>query len=68
MVKRININISDDMHEAIKQLSKERGATLSGLIRVVLGDWLEKEGFEGNWDVDSPGGHRPGSTADQERE
>jgi hypothetical protein len=56
--KKTTINISADMHEAVRRQAKQRGATMSGLIRVVLGEWLEAQGERGNWDVELPGGYR----------
>lgn len=58
MSYRINIYISDDMHTWITKKAKDRGGTMSGLIRVILAEWLDEQGAVGDWEVESPGGPR----------
>ena len=40
--KRVMLVLTDEMHEALNRQAARRGATLSGLVRSVLGEWLEE--------------------------
>lgn len=54
---RMVITITEEMHEALKRKAQERGATLSGLTRKVLADWLKEQGEKVEWIVEW-GGNR----------
>jgi len=51
------------MHRAIQQQAALHGATQSGLIRAVMGQWLEERGVKVDWLVEW-GGHRRKPDAD----
>lgn len=59
MSKRLILATTDEMHEALKQQAAERGATTSGLVRMILGQWLEAQGEPVEWRIEW-GGHRRG--------
>lgn len=40
---RFLISVPEELHEMLKQRSKSRGQTLSGLIREILWEWVKKE-------------------------
>lgn len=40
---RFLINVPEGLHETLKQRSKARGQTLSGLIREILWAWVEEQ-------------------------
>lgn len=50
--KRVIVILTDDLHLALKRQAARRGATLSGLIRSVLGDWLDEQGDPVDWVVE----------------
>jgi hypothetical protein len=54
----MTFNVSADMHESVRRQFKQRGATMAGLIRVVLGEGLEAQGERGHWAVELPDGYR----------
>ncbi len=60
--KRIVITLTDEMHEAIKEVAARYGATQSGLIRAVMGQYLEEQGRPVAWLVEWGGGRRAGDT------
>jgi hypothetical protein len=39
--KRVMFVLTDDMQDELNRLAAERGATLSGLVRSILGEYLE---------------------------
>lgn len=47
--KRVMLTLTDEMHEALNRQAARRGATLSGLVRSVLGNWLEEQGDPVDW-------------------
>ena len=51
-MSRIVMTVTDEMHEALKEEAKKRGATLSGLSRKILADWLEENGNPVNWYIE----------------
>ena len=40
---RFLLNIPEELKTSLREIAKERGLTLNGLIRNILWDWLEKE-------------------------
>ena len=56
---RVVITVTDEMHKALGRLAARRGATVAGLIRSVMGEWLEEQGEVIDWAV-SWGGRRRG--------
>ena len=58
---RVVITVTDEMHEALGRLAARRGATVAGLIRSVMGEWLEEQGEVIDWAV-SWGGRRRGQS------
>ncbi|MEZ4539300.1 MAG: hypothetical protein R3C43_04890 [Chloroflexota bacterium] len=57
--KRVMLVLTDDMHAALKRQAAQRGATLSGLVRAVLGDWLEEQGEPVDWILEWGGRRDP---------
>lgn len=55
--KRVMLVLTDEMHEALNRQAARRGATLSGLVRSVLGEWLAEQGDPVDW-VLAWGGYR----------
>ena len=55
--KRVMLVLTDEMHEALNRQAARRGATLSGLVRSVLGEWLTEQGDPVDW-VLAWGGYR----------
>ncbi len=43
---RISLTLPDDMREALAELSRQRGASMSNLVRLAVADMLEAEGYE----------------------
>lgn len=43
---RFLINVPETLHERLKQASRRRGQTLTGLIREILWAWVESETSE----------------------
>ena len=50
--KRLMLTITNEMHAAIKRQAIRRGATQSGLVRVILGEWLGQHGENIDWAVE----------------
>lgn len=50
--KRVIVVLTDEMHAAIKRQAARRGATLSGLMRAILGEWLQEQGENVEWMVE----------------
>jgi Arc/MetJ-type ribon-helix-helix transcriptional regulator len=42
-VKRLTVDLEDELHLRLKRVSLERGETMSEIIRGLLGAWLPKE-------------------------
>jgi hypothetical protein len=42
-VKRLTVDLEDELHLRLKRVSLERGETMSEIIRALLGAWLPKE-------------------------
>ena len=63
---RMVFTVTEEMHEALKRQAEQRGATLSGLLRLILADWLAQQGEAIEWRVES-GGWR-GVTASEAEE
>lgn len=61
---RVVITVTDEMHEALGRLAARRGATVAGLVRAVMGEWLEEQGEAIDWAV-SWGGRRRGKQSDE---
>lgn len=40
---RFLVSMTEDMHDDLKQISRRRGQTLSGLIREIVWQWLNGE-------------------------
>jgi hypothetical protein len=64
--RRLMLTVTDEMHAAIKRQAIRRGATQSGLVRVILGEWLEQQGEVVDWAVEWGGRHN--ETEDQPEE
>ncbi len=47
--KRVMLVLTEEMHEALNRQAARRGATISGLVRSVLGEWLEEQGDPVDW-------------------
>lgn len=47
--KRVMLVLTDEMHEALNRQAARRGATISGLVRSVLGEWLAEQGDPVDW-------------------
>lgn len=52
------LTVTDEMHAAIKRQAIRRGATQSGLVRVILAEWLEQQGEPVDWAVEWGGGRQ----------
>ena len=64
---RVVITLTDEMHQAIKQQAALHGATQSGLIRAVMGQWLAERGVRVDWLVEWGGSRRqPTPAADND--
>lgn len=50
--RRLMLTVTDEMHAALKRQAVRRGATQSGLVRVILGEWLEQQGEDIDWAVE----------------
>lgn len=50
--KRVIVILTDDLHAALKRQAARRGATLSGLMRSILGEWLEEQGDPVDWAIE----------------
>lgn len=50
--KRVMVVLTDEMHVALNRQAARRGATLSGLVRAVLGEWLLAQGEDIEWIVE----------------
>ena len=48
---RIVITVPLHVHEALMRQAGRRGASMSGLIRAVMGEWLQAQGEDVNWVV-----------------
>ena len=46
MSKQIKVGLSADLRAKLEDLAKERGATLSGLVRLAVGRYLAAQGKE----------------------
>ena len=46
------LKIAVETHAASKLQASRRGATQSGLVRVILGEWLEQHGENIDWAVE----------------
>jgi len=46
--ERINVFFTKEVHAKLKKRSDERGMTVSGLVRMIVLDWLRKEDKDGN--------------------
>lgn len=44
---RFLISVTDELHDQLKTQAKQKGYTLSGLIRKILWEWVEKGGNTG---------------------
>lgn len=42
-MKRFLISTTDELHKALQEHAKSQGQTLSGMIRQILWDWVEKQ-------------------------
>ena len=40
---RFLINVPETLHKALKEESKHRGQTLTGMIRGILWDWIQEQ-------------------------
>lgn len=47
--KRVMLVLTEEMHKALNRQAARRGATISGLVRSVLGEWLEEQGDPVDW-------------------
>lgn len=47
--KRVMFVLTDDMQDELNRLAAERGATLSGLVRSILGEYLAAHGRPVEW-------------------
>ncbi len=47
--KRVMLVLTEEMHDALNRQAARRGATISGLVRSVLGEWLEQQGDPVDW-------------------
>ena len=65
--RRLMLTVTDEMHAAIKRQAIRRGATQSGLVRVILGEWLEQQGEAIDWAVEWGGRHET-TEPDQEQQ
>lgn len=52
------VTMTFDMHAALSRQAARRGASVAGLIRAVMGEWLEGQGEVVDWAV-TWGGRRP---------
>lgn len=41
--ERINVFFSPSVVEALREAAEDRGATVSGLVRMIVLDWLRRE-------------------------
>ena len=39
---RFLVSVPEELHNALKEQAKAQGQTLSGLIRAILWDWMQK--------------------------
>lgn len=51
MTPRMIITVTEEMHQAFKKKAMERGATMSGLARLILAEWLKEQGENVEWQV-----------------
>ena len=60
---RIVITVPLHVHEALMRQAGRRGASMSGLIRAVMGEWLQAQGEDVNWVVTWGGRRRRSADA-----
>lgn len=58
VTRRLMLTVTDEMHAALKRQAIRRGATQSGLVRVILGEWLIQQGEDIDWAIEWGGGRR----------
>lgn len=46
---RVTLVFTKELQEALNQLAAERGASISGLVRSICGEYLEKQGRPVDW-------------------
>lgn len=57
---RLVFTVTREMHQALKRQAARRGATLAGLVRLILGEWLEQHGEKIEWQVEWGGTRKEG--------
>lgn len=62
--RRVVVTVTDEMLLALKRHASSRGASMSGLIRVILGEWLESQGSPVEWVIEWGGRRVDESDAD----
>lgn len=58
---RIVITVPEHVHAALMRQAGRRGASMSGLIRAVMGEWLQEQGELVDWVVTWGGRRRRSS-------
>ena len=56
---KILLNVTGDMHAALRRRAAMQGATISGLVRVILAEWLLAHGETGEYLVEWGSNKRP---------
>lgn len=62
--KRVMFVLTDDMQDELNRLAAERGATLSGMVRSILGEYLASQGRPVEWSLPWGGSRKKPATPD----